>query len=173
MRTHQSARLLSVVLGVLAFTTFNPSIAQEPDREESGIALDLGKVQEAEVRARLRDPHYGYVGQLGSFVVVKDNDAEGLIVLHQHPDTSSRALGRTKLTYEGPKRLGNVDGWVFKTEWDGKVYPSRIFFSAERVYFGGGVDGYIAADYREATGWAWKLHPLRQMPLVRESISSQ
>jgi hypothetical protein len=29
------------------------------------------------------------------------------------------SLGRTKLTYEGPKRLGNIDGWVFRTEWDG------------------------------------------------------
>ena len=77
------------------------------------------------------------------------------------------ALGRSKLTCEGAKRLGNVDGWVFKTEWDGKVYPSKIFFSAEKVYFGGGVNAYIAADYREKTGWVWKMLPLRRMELTK------
>ena len=108
-------------------------------------------------------------GELGSFEATTKDDAEGMIVVHNYPDTSKYALGSTKLEYVGPKRLGNVDGWVFKTEWDGDRYPSRIFFSSEEVYFGGGESAFIASDYRDSTGWVWKLLPLRRTQLVQDS----
>ena len=134
--------------------------------EGKGSVLEQGKVAEAEATSRLGEPNYGYEGLLGSFVATKNADALALIVVHQYPDTEKMSLGRTKLTYEGPKRLGEINGWVFRTEWDGTVYPSKIFFSSEKVYFGGGVNSYIAADYRDKTGWAWKHLPLRRMELV-------
>ncbi|MBV8314367.1 MAG: hypothetical protein JOZ53_05475 [Planctomycetaceae bacterium] len=160
-----SAKLLVMALCVLALNSPRPGAAEDRG-EGKGIALELGKVEEAEATPRLGEPNYGYVGDLGSFVATKDANALALIAVHRYPDTETASLGRTKLTYEGPKRLGNVDGWVFRTEWDGIVYPSKIFFSSEKVYFGGGVNSYIAADYRENTGWAWKLRPLRRMGLV-------
>ena len=55
--------------------------------------------------------NYGYEGHLGSFVATKDANALALIVVHHYPDMEKVSLGRTKLTYEGPKRLGNIDGW--------------------------------------------------------------
>jgi hypothetical protein len=172
MMSQRSTQLLSVALGVLAFTALHAA-AKEPKAGQKGIALELGKLEETEARTKLENPSYGYVGQLGSFVATKDAEAMGLLVVHQHPDLASKALGRTKLTCEGAKRLGNVDGWVFKTEWDGKAYPSKIFFSSERVYFGGGVNAYIAADYRDETGWVWKLHPLRRMPMVKDGATKE
>ena len=160
-----SAKLLLMALCVLALDSPRPGAAEDRG-EDKGIVLELGKVEEAEASSRLGQPNYGYVGPLGSFVATQDASALALIVVHHYPDTEMTSLGRTKLTYEGPKRLGNIDGWVFRTEWDGTVYPSKIFFSSEKVYFGGGVSSYIAADYRDRTGWVWKLHPLRRMGLV-------
>jgi hypothetical protein len=160
-----SAKLLLMALCVLALNSPRHGAAQDPGQGK-GIVLQMGKVEEADASSGLGEPNYGYEGHLGSFVATKDADAMALIVVHQNTDMEKASMGRTKLTYEGPKRLGNIDGWVFKTEWDGTVYPSKIFFSSEKVYFGGGVNGYIAADYRDNTGWAWKLHPLRRMGLV-------
>ena len=160
-----SAKFLLMALCVLALNTPRNGVAQ--DRVEGkGIVLELGKVVEEEASSRLGEPNYGYEGHLGSFVATKDANALALIVVHQYPDTEKMSLGRSKLTYEGPKRLGNIDGWVFRTEWDGTIYPLKIFFSSEKVYFGGGVSSYIAADYRDKTGWAWKLQPLRRMELM-------
>src|SRR5262249_34724105 len=153
-------KFLLVVLAALALAALWPLTAEEP---RSGVALQLGTVQETEAKARIGEPNYGYVGQLGSFVVSREQPSLGLIVVHNFPDTETMSLGRTELTYEGSKRLGNVDGWVFKTQWDGKAYPSKIFFSAEKVYFGGGVNAHIAADYRDKTGWGWEPHPLRRV----------
>jgi hypothetical protein len=159
-------RLASLmVLAVAAWCLLGVQGAEEGKRK--GIVLETGKIEESEAKSKLDEPNYGYVGQLGSFVATKESTALALIVVHSYPDTSTVAMGRSKLTYEGSKRLGNVDGWVFKTEWDGKAYPSKIFLSAERVYFGGGVNAYIAADYRDKTGWVWKLHPLRRMNMVK------
>ncbi len=62
-----------------------------------------------------------------------------------------------------------MDGWVFQTDWDGKANPSKVFLSAQPIYFGGGIRGFIAADYREGTGWAWKLHPLKRMELLAKA----
>jgi hypothetical protein len=161
--SNRLASLLVVTIGLIAG---GPALSQDNGK---GVTLKFGKVQESATSAKLPDPHYAYVGQLGSFVVIKNDMAKGMIVVHQYPDTSKSALGCTKLTFEGAKRLGEIEGWVFKTEWDGKVYPSRIFFSAEKVYFGGGVNGYIAADYRDDSGWVWKLQPLRRMGLVKNN----
>src|SRR5208337_1569274 len=94
------------------------------------------------------------------------HEAMAAFVVHHYPHQEQLGLGCTKLKYQGAKRLGNVDGWVFATDWDGKHYPSRVFLSAEKVYFGGGVQAYIAADYRMETGWTWKMLPLRRMELA-------
>src|SRR5580658_11300412 len=131
------------------------------------ISPQLGKLEEADSSSTMNDPNFCYVGELGSFEVTTKDDAEGMIVVHNYPDTSKQALGTTKLQFLGSKRIGNVDGWVFKTQWDGENYPSKIFFSADQVYFGGGVSAYIAGDYREGTGWVWKLLPLRRTELVQ------
>ncbi len=163
----QFATILVAGLGLLALGTAGPSAADDRKEDAKATVLQLGKVEEAEAKANPGDPEYGYEGHLGSFVVTKGPDAIGLIVVHDYPDTGKQSLGRTKLTFEGAKRLGNVDGWVFKTEWDGKTYPSKVFFSSEKVYFGGGVNAYIAADHREETGWVWKLQPLRRMGLMK------
>lgn len=157
-------KLLLVTLALTALVAVCPAIAQEGGK---AIVLKLGKVEEAEAQGKLQDPNYGYIGQLGSFVATKDSHAKGMIVVHSYPDTTKMALGCTKLVYEGAKRLGEVDGYVFKTEWDGKVYPSKIFFSAQKVYFGGGINDYIAADYRDGSGWVWKLHPLRRLKVTK------
>lgn len=161
-----SLRILLVALGALAVVATRPLSAEE---NNTALTLQLGTIQETEAKAKLPEPNFGYVGQLGSFYASRDNHPMALFVVHNFPDTENNALGRTPLTYEGARRLGNVDGWVFKTEWDGKAYPSKIFVSSEKVYFGGGVSAYIAADYREKTGWVWKLHPLRRMELAKKA----
>jgi hypothetical protein len=159
-------------VGLLAFVT-GGIVAEDRKEQGKGISLQLGKIEEMETKSKLSEPQFGYVGQLGSFTVCKEGQAMGAIVVHSYPNTEKSALGCTKLTYEGTKRLGNVDGWVFKTEWDGKGYPSKIFFSAEPVYFGGGINAYIAADYRDESGWAWKLHPLRRMEIVKNGSAGR
>jgi hypothetical protein len=161
------AAILVAVLGVLALSNTRPMADDGPKEDSKGTVLHFGKVEETDAMVKLDEPNFGYEGHLGSFAVTKGSDGIGLIVVHDYPDTSKFSLGRTKLAFEGAKRLRNIDGWVFKTEWDGKSYPSRIFFSSQKVYFGGGVNAYIAADYREGTGWACKLHPLRRMGLVK------
>ena len=171
MVSQRCAKVLIVVVGVLAFPAFHSATAEEAKEGAKTPALMVGKVEESETKNKMEDPNFGYVGQLGSFTATNDAQAVGLLVVHNYPDTKSIALGQTKLTYEGAKRLGNVDGYVFKTQWDGKNYPSKIFFSSEKVYFGGGVNAFIAADYREGTGWAWKFHPLRKMSIVKNTAS--
>ena len=161
-----------VGLGLAAMLATRTLTADEKNETKS-VVIELGKVEESETKAEMPEPNFGYVGELGSFMVTKNPDAEALIVLHQYPKTDVKALGRSKLTYEGTKRLGNVNGWVFKTEWDGKTYPSKIFFSSEKVYFGGGVNSYIAADYRDGTGWAWKMLPLRRMENLKQGAASE
>jgi hypothetical protein len=168
----KSQRFLLAALCLSALATFNPAVADDPPAGKIA-SLQLGKVMEMEAKVSLGEANYGYVGQLGTFCATKSAKATGMIVVHNYPDTTSFGLGHTKLTYQGAKRLGNVDGYVFETEWDGKTYPSKIFFSAERVYFGGGVNGYIAADFRDGTGWAWKLLPLRRMDLVKNGTVSE
>ena len=166
-----SVKLLLVAIGALALTS-SPALSADGPGQTRGIRLEQGKVEESEARAKLEAPNFGYVGDLGSFVVSGEGHSGGLIVVHHYPDTGRMSLEHTRLTYEGPKRLGNLDGWMFKTQWDGKTYPSKIFFSAEPVYFGGGVSAYIAADYREGTGWAWKQLPLRRMDVIEPQETS-
>jgi hypothetical protein len=161
------AAILVAALAVLAFSTTRMMADDDPKEDAKTTILQLGKIEETEAKAKLDEPNFGYEGHLGCFAATKGSDAIGLIVVHDFPDTSKYSLGRTKLTFDAAKRVGNIDGWVFKTEWDGKTYPSKIFFSSQKVYFGGGVNAYIAADYREGTGWAWKLHPLRRMGLTK------
>jgi hypothetical protein len=102
---------------------------------------------------------------------VGSHEPAAAIVVHSYPNEAQISLGCTKLKYQGAKRLGNVDGWVFNTEWDGKHYPSKVFLSAEKVYFGAGIQAYVAADYREDTGWKWKMLPLRRMELTGQAAS--
>jgi hypothetical protein len=151
----------------------HPLVAEDPaEKAGQGITLDTRKIEEARAQTELGEPNYGYVGSFGTFEAATKNTVGeapvAIFVVHQYPRQDQAALGHTKLRYEGPKRLGNVDGWVFATEWDGKNYPSKIFLSAEKIYFGGGVQGYIAADYRNETGWAWKYHPLHRMELLKK-----
>ena len=138
----------------------------QPDAPHKAIRLEMGKLEESDATSKVNDPNYGYEGHLGTFVATTKGEARAMIVVHNYPDTGKFALGNTKLTFEAVRKVGNVNGFVFKTEWDGKRYPSKVFLSSEKVYFGGGVNGYIAADYRDATGWAWKLIPLRRMDIV-------
>jgi hypothetical protein len=163
------------VLLTAAFAALHLAVAAEPARESGArdgqaVSIDNHKIQEAEVKARLEEPNFGYVGDIGTFVVTTKNaagrEAHADFVVHAYPDQDRVGLGCTKLKYDGAKRLGNVDGWVFTTEWDGKMYPSKVFVSAQRVYFGGGRQDYIAADYRTETGWTWKMIPLRRLPLA-------
>ena len=153
-----------VALGVVAALSMNPAVGDD-DVVAKSIHPEMGKISETEAAVKVPEPNYGYEGHLGCFVATKEN-ARCAIVVHNYPDTSRIALGNTKLTYEGATQLNNVPGYSFKTEFDGKNYPSKVFLSSERVYFGGGITGYIAADYREGTGWAWKLVPLRRMEVA-------
>lgn len=151
---------IAAVVGVFA-------AAASGDEQKRDVSVQTGKIEQREATGQIGEPSYGYVGALGTFEVSK-GDGKGMIVIHNYPDTSAFALGETKLEYVGAKRLGDIDGWVFNTRWDGSRYPSKVFFSSEQVYFGGGLNGYIAADYREATGWTWKMLPLRRMDLVQD-----
>jgi hypothetical protein len=142
------------------------SLATADDEIGKSTRLETGKVVETGTSMSLPEPNFGYEGHLGCFVATTNDDARCLIVVHHYPETTKKNLGNTKLVYEGARRLGNVNGYVFKTEWDGQKYPSKVFLSAETIYFGGGINAYIAADYRSGTGWAWKLLPLRRMEVV-------
>jgi len=177
------AKLIGVLLlataGIWLATAQVTSVAQTARATgDAGKAVELtgGKIEEANAKNRLEEPHFGYVGTLGTFQARGKNasadEAQAVFVVHQYPDHEKNALGCTRLAYEGPRRLGNVDGWVFKTDWDGKHYPSKVFLSAERVYFGGGMESYIAADYRTETGWVWKYHPLRRLELLKKNASA-
>ena len=159
-----SAKLLFMALCVLALNSPRNGVAQ--DRVEGkGIVLELGKVVEEEASSRLGEPNYGYEGHLGSFVATKDANALALIVVHQYPDMEKMSLGRSKLTYQGPKRLGNIDGWVFRT--DGWHHLSvEDLLQLRKGLLRRWVNADIEADYRDKTGWAWKLQPLRRMELV-------
>jgi len=169
---HHYSRIVLFALAATAFLAACPMTAEEP-KEQQPIRIQIGRVEEADAKAELSAPNFGYVGDLGTFIVTKNGDAQATIVVHQYPKTEVKALGQTKLIYEGTKRLGNVDGWVYKTEWDGKTYPSKIFFSSSKVYFGGGINSYIAADYRDETGWAWKMLPLRRMENLNKTAGSE
>jgi hypothetical protein len=161
-----SVRKIAGVVG-LAGVLAMQLVAGAAEMSNKPASVQFGKLEETDATRTMSDPQFGYVGELGSFQAVASGEATGSIVVHNYPDTTKYALGSTKLNYVGPKRLGNVDGWVFKTQWDGEHYPSKIFFSADEVYFGGGESAYITADYREGTGWAWKLLPMRRMDLVQ------
>jgi hypothetical protein len=155
-----------VALSLFAAVSISVALAGDTrDGPSKSIRPDMGKITESEPSAKMTDPNFGYEGHLGTFVAT-EKKARCMIVVHEHPDTSKIALGNTKLVYEGTRQLNNVPCYVFKTEWDGKTYPSKVFLSSEKVYFGGGISGYIAADYRDASGWAWKLIPLRRMEIV-------
>ena len=172
MKLHGIRVVAVLAFGVAALGLGRPEAAEPAqDRRGEAVYLDKGKVEESEAKGQLGEPHFGYVGDLGTFAAMTKNanglEAHAAYVVHQYPHQEKLALGCTKLKYQGPKRLSNVDGWVFATEWDGKVYPSKVFLSAQKVYFGGGKQAYIAADYRNDTGWAWKLLPLRRMEIAK------
>jgi hypothetical protein len=156
-----------VALGLFAALSMSMTLAGDTrDLPAKSIRPDMGKIAESTTSVKMPEPNFGYEGHLGCFVATAQGKARGMIVVHQYPDTAKIALGNTKLTYEGTTQLNNVSGYVFKTDFDGKQYPSKVFLSSEKVYFGGGISGYIAADYRDNTGWAWKLTPLRRMDIV-------
>src|SRR5580700_5678251 len=117
MKKTMAAMLL--VLASIATVQFASSWAAEPVGEK-GVSLDARKVEESEPKSRLEEPRFGYVGELGTFVAVTKNanghEAMADIVVHHYPNQEKLSLGCTKLRYEGPKRLGNVDGWVFTTD---------------------------------------------------------
>ena len=159
-------RALGVVAVVAVLVSQSVISAEELTKKHEGP--QMGKLEEADVAGQIGEPNYGYVGNLGSFEVMAKGDSNGMIVVHNYPETTKFALGSTKLEYVGAKRIGDVDGWVFKTQWDGKMYPSKIFFSAEEVYFGGGASSYIVADFRDGTGWTWKLQSMRRMDIVQK-----
>ncbi len=148
------------------------AFAETGGEATKAIRPDTGKIEEKTASIKMPEPSFGYEGHLGTFVA-SPKMGRCMIVVHQHPDTSKVALGNTKLTYEGTTQLNNVPGYCFKTEWDGKTYPSKVFLSSEKVYFGGGITAYIGADFREETGWAWKLIPLRRLDLVQMPASAQ
>jgi hypothetical protein len=160
--------LLLVVVGFGAFQLSQP-LGAEGGRGEA-VYLMTAKIEESEAKTEIGEPHFGYVGDIGTILATTKNahgiEAHADFVVHHYPEQEKVSLGCTKLKYVGPKHLGNVDGWVFSTEWDGKSYPSKIFVSAQKVYFGGGLQSYICADYRNDTGWAWKLVWLRRMELT-------
>jgi hypothetical protein len=165
-----------MVLMVAGFGMLSLSAPHAAEPAKQGIQnIDGRKLEETEAKGNLTEPHFGYVGDLGTFAALTKNagahEPMAAFVVHQHPDETQLSLGCTKLKYQGAKRLGNVDGWVFTTDWDGKNYPSKVFLSAEKVYFGGGVQAYIAADHRNDTGWTWKMLPLRRMELTNQSGS--
>ena len=171
----KSNKVWMLVLAVAAVCSVPASGADERKdavKEKGGavVVIDSVKPEEAESKSKLEEPNFGYEGHLGTFEVrTKTSSGHapvGLLVVHQFPYHDKIALGHTKMKLVGARRLGNVDGWVFETEWDGKQYPSKMFFSAEKVYFGGGQSAYIAADYRSETGWVWKMLPLRRMALL-------
>lgn len=176
------AKLVAAVLLVGIWAAYHPVTAQEPTEgpvtakaaHAKGLMLGSGKLKEAEAKGSIGEPHYGYVGDIGIFEATTKapagEESLAVFVVHHHPHQHQVALGQTKLKYVGAKRLGNVDGWVFQTDWDGKYYPSKVFLSAEPVYFGGGTVRYIAADYRTDTGWAWKYVPLRRMAVVGANV---
>jgi|GEM_PF-3962268 hypothetical protein len=154
---------LCAIIGLVAI--IDVVVATELSTNKA-VSPQMGKLDETDASAEMTEPNFGYVGELGAFQVTTHEGAEGMIVVHAYPDHNRIALAETKLDYEGPKRVGNVNGWVFKTKWDGTKYPSRIFFSSEQVYFGGGESAFIASDFREQTGWVWKMIPLRQTQLA-------
>ena len=84
----------------------------------------MGKLEESDAAGQIGEPNYGYVGNVGSFQATK-TDGMAMFVVHEHPDVTKFGLGSTKLEYVGPKHIGDVDGWVFKTQWDGKDIPRR------------------------------------------------
>ncbi len=155
------------VLALMALLAI-PAVISAEELTKKHEGPQMGKLEEAEASGQIGEPNYGYVGNLGSFEVTTKGDAMGMIVVHNYPETTKFALGSTKLEFVGAKRIGDVDGWVFKTQWDGKMYPSKIFFSSEEVYFGGGASSYIVADYRDGTGWTWKLQSMRRMDIVQK-----
>jgi hypothetical protein len=156
-----------VALAGLLVVIAGPSTAADDGSDVMPLSL---QAKESEAKETLSEPHFGYTGPLGSFeVAVREPSGRepiGLFVVHKHPDPHQLALGQTKLKYLGTKRLGEIDGYVCQTDWSGKVYPSKVFFSAHKVYLGAGITEYIAADYREDTGWVWKTFPMRRMELV-------
>jgi hypothetical protein len=171
--------LMVVAAGIWLGSALGPSLAQNVRAEDEAgkaVALMNAKIEETDARTRLEEPRFGYVGMLGTFQALGKNaaadEAQAVFVVHQYPNQEKNALGCTRLRYEGPRRLGNVDGWVFKTDWDGKHYPSKVFLSAEKVYFGGGIESYIAADYRTETGWMWKYQPLRRLELLKKNAAT-
>jgi hypothetical protein len=157
-------RNFCVVLPLAALLTAPFGYADEPT-QATPQPLSVGKVEESEAKGAMKEPMFGYTGMGGSFAVSKEG-GYALFGVHGHPDYHTVKMGATKLKYVGPKRLAQVDGWVCQTDWDGKTAPSKIFFSAEPVYFGLGIHGYAVADYRDATGWAWKMIPLKRWPLM-------
>jgi len=144
------------------------SLAASREDVKKRVSIEVSKLDEADASAQIGEPNFGYIGELGAFNVTSRSKGQGLIVVHNYPDTSCNAVAAAELTYVGAKRVGNVDGWVFKTQWDGSSYPSRIFFSADEVYFGGGRSAYIVADYRDGTGWVWKMLPMRRLEILQK-----
>src|ERR1700761_7399401 len=101
---------ITAILAVLAVQMV--SSAEELNRKHEGP--QMGKLEETDAATQIGDPNYGYVGNLGSFEVMAKGDSSGMIVVHNYPETTKFALGTTKLEYVGAKRIGDVDGWVFK-----------------------------------------------------------
>jgi hypothetical protein len=175
MKAKLIGALLLIAAGVWLASGGVPQNARADAESGNAVGLINAKIEESDAKTRLEEPRFGYVGSLGTFQALGKNsggdDPQAVFAVHQYPHHDRNALGCTRLKYEGPRRLGNVDGWVFKTDWDGKQYPSKVFLSAEKVYFGGGIENYIAADYRSETGWVWKYQPLRRLELLKKGAT--
>jgi len=173
MHVKKFSTLFVMTTTIMVLQLARPSAAEPEKGAGDSVSLTVQKVEESEAKTRLEEPNFGYVGNIGTFAATTKNsagaEAHANFVVHSYPRQDKLSLGCTKLKYEGAKRLGNVDGWIFTTEWDGKAYPSKVFVSAHKVYFGGGEQAYIAADFRTDTGWAWKMVPLRRMELTSKA----
>ncbi len=150
-----------VTLGAVLSLCLGFGRGQAADEKPTLKPLPVGKIEATDCKGEIGEPHYGYTGLGGSFMI-SGKKGHALMAIHSHPDYTKMRMGHTELEYVGTKNLNGVDGWVFKTSWDGKTAPKELFFSAREVYFGLGVRGHIIADHREATTWSWKLEPMSQ-----------
>ena len=140
MKASKVWMLAVVTFAICAVPSRAADERRDAQKEKAGKVIDLDSVkpEESESRSKLEEPNFGYEGHLGTFEVTMKSPSghapTGLIVVHQYPYHEKTALGRTKLKFVGARRIGNVDGWVFETDWDGKQYPSKIFVHVYREF---------------------------------------
>ncbi len=90
------------------------------------VSPQLGKLEEADASSTMNDPNFGYVGELGSFEVTTKDDAEGMIVVHNYPDTSKQALGTTKLQFMGSSESATSTAGSSRPNGTARTTPRRF-----------------------------------------------